>query len=97
MSLVVPFFCPSVVIRSRFSSRARVLPSFYVMCSATGARLQAEGYRRKATGGRLQAAIAQISEKEYHTQLRKAYPPAGLAPAGSICDRGNMLGQTALA
>jgi len=62
MSLVVPFLCPSVVIRSRFSSRARVLPSFYVMCSATG--------------GRLQAAIAQISEKEYHTQLRKAYPPS---------------------
>lgn len=43
------------------------------------------------------AAMAQISEKEYHTQLRKAYLQLASLQLGPYAIAGNMLGQIALA
>ena len=43
------------------------------------------------------AAIAQISEKEYHTLLRQAYLELASLQVGSFAISGNMLGQIALA
>lgn len=50
------------------------------------------GYSVKAA-----AAIAEISEKEYHTLLRKAYLRLASLPGGSYAIACNMLGQIALA
>ena len=50
------------------------------------------GYSIKAA-----AAIAQISEKEYHTLLRKAYLQLASVRVGSYAISGNMLGLVALA
>lgn len=43
------------------------------------------------------AAMAQTSEKEYLTQLRKAYLQLASLPPGAYATAGNMLGQVALA
>ena len=43
------------------------------------------------------SAMAQISEKEYHTQLRKAYLQLASLQLGPYAIVGNMLGQIALA
>ena len=43
------------------------------------------------------AVVAQISEKEFHTQLRKAYVQLASMQLGAHAIAGNMLGQIALA
>lgn len=43
------------------------------------------------------AAMAQITEKEYHNQLRKAYLQLASIQLGTYAIAGNMLGQIALA
>ena len=43
------------------------------------------------------AAMAQITEKEFHTQLRKAYLQLASLQQGAYALASNMLGQVALA